>query len=84
MPFQHSLRSLPTPCTLRDALSTRLDLQAPLRRPVLRALSACCGDPAERAWMELLCSKTCGGETRTDNVFTGPQEREGAAEEENE
>ncbi|CAN0296776.1 unnamed protein product, partial [Ectocarpus fasciculatus] len=60
VPFQHSLRSLPSPCTLRDALSTRLDLQAPLRRPVLRALSEFCGDLAERAWMELLCSKTAG------------------------
>eukprot|EP00752_Nemacystus_decipiens_P018761 g16821.t1 len=60
VPFQHSLRSLPSPCTLRDALSTHLDLQAPLRRPVLRALSDCCGDPTERAWMELLCSKTAG------------------------
>ncbi|CBJ32514.1 conserved unknown protein [Ectocarpus siliculosus] len=60
VPFQHSLRSLPSPCTLRDALSTRLDLQAPLRRPVLRALAEFCGDPAERSWMELLCSKTAG------------------------
>ncbi|CAN0370242.1 unnamed protein product, partial [Hapterophycus canaliculatus] len=60
VPFQHSLRSLPNPCTLRDALSHRLDLQAPLRRPVLRALSECCRDAAERAWMELLCAKTSG------------------------
>lgn len=62
VPFQHSLRSLPIPCTLRDALSHRLDLQAPLRRPVLRALSECCRDAAERAWMELLCAKTSGCE----------------------
>lgn len=63
-PFHHSLRSLPNPCSLRDALSSRLDLRAPLRRPVLRALSECCQDPAERAWMELLCAKTSGGENR--------------------
>ncbi|CAN0541244.1 unnamed protein product, partial [Laminaria digitata] len=58
VPFMHSLRSLPSPCTLRDALSTRLDVQAPLRRPVLRALAECCEDVGERGRMELLCAKT--------------------------
>lgn len=62
-PFQHSIRGLSSPCTLREALSIGLDLQAPLRRPLLRALSLWCEDEREKAWMELLCSKTkAGGE----------------------
>lgn len=65
VPFHHSLTTLPSPCTLRDALSTRLDLQAPLRRPVIRALAEFCEDEREKAWMDLLCAKTSGGERAT-------------------
>lgn len=62
VPFHHSLSSIPySPCTLREALSTWVDLQAPLRRPIIRTLTEFCQDPRERAWMELLCAKVSGG-----------------------
>ncbi|CAM9291230.1 unnamed protein product [Choristocarpus tenellus] len=58
--FVHSIRSLPSPCTLRGALSTRLDLQTPLRRPVLRTLAEACTDENEKRLMKLLSSKKAG------------------------
>ncbi|CAN0404367.1 unnamed protein product, partial [Discosporangium mesarthrocarpum] len=61
-PFQHHVRSLPSPCTLREALSMRLDLQATLRRPAIRTLAEACKDVEEKRLMKLLCAKTAGGE----------------------
>eukprot|EP00953_Heterococcus_sp_UTEX-ZZ885_P035742 18437-Heterococcus_DN1.PRE.3 len=67
-PFSHSGTALPSPCTLRQALTQCLDLQSPPRKPVLRALAEHCTSEADKQYLLLLSTRTLGSQLHTDFV----------------
>jgi methionine synthase reductase len=67
-PFSHSSTALPSPCTLRQALTLCLDLQSPPRKPVLRALAEHCASEADKQYLLLLSTRTLGSQLHSDFV----------------
>ncbi|PIO66318.1 FAD binding domain protein [Teladorsagia circumcincta] len=59
----------PCPCTYRTALTHYVDICAPLKSHVLKAISEYCSDEKEKAYLQLLSTATEEGMVRS---FTKP------------
>lgn len=60
--------AIPSPCSLREVLTSVVDLHATPRKPAIRALAEHCTDPAEKQMLLLLSSRTAGSVLYTNFV----------------